>query len=56
MVIYVGVETLEYLKKGGRITPAAAAIGRFGTQPGTKSICRRQPLGVFLRYFGGHPF
>lgn len=27
MVIYVGVDTLEHLKKGGRITPAAAAIG-----------------------------
>ena len=27
MVIYLGVETLEYLKKGGRITPATAAIG-----------------------------
>lgn len=27
MVIYIGVETLEYLKKGGRITPAAAALG-----------------------------
>lgn len=26
-VIYVGVETLEYLKRGGRITPAAAAMG-----------------------------
>ena len=26
-IIYVGVETLEYLKKGGRITPAAAAMG-----------------------------
>ncbi len=26
-VIYLGVETLEYLKRGGRITPAAAAIG-----------------------------
>ena len=25
-VIYVGVETLEYLKKGGRITAAAAAV------------------------------
>jgi len=25
--IYVSVNTLEYLKKGGRITPAAAAIG-----------------------------
>ena len=25
--IYITVETLEYLKKGGRITPAAAAIG-----------------------------
>lgn len=27
MVIYIGVETLEYLKRGGRITPAAAALG-----------------------------
>ena len=26
-VIYIGVETLEYLRRGGRITPAAAAIG-----------------------------
>lgn len=26
-MIYVGVETLEYLKKGGRITPAGAAMG-----------------------------
>lgn len=27
MVIYVGVETLEHLKRGGRITPATAALG-----------------------------
>lgn len=27
MAIYLGVETLEHLKKGGRITPATAAIG-----------------------------
>lgn len=27
MVIYIGVDTLEHLKRGGRITPAAAAIG-----------------------------
>lgn len=27
MSIYIAVETLEYLKKGGRITPATAAIG-----------------------------
>lgn len=27
MVIYLGVETLEFLKKGGRITPATAALG-----------------------------
>ncbi len=27
MTIYLGVETLEFLKKGGRITPATAAIG-----------------------------
>ncbi len=26
-IIFVGVETLEYLKRGGRITPAAAAMG-----------------------------
>ena len=27
MTIYLGVNTLEYLKRGGRLTPAAAAIG-----------------------------
>ena len=27
MSIYLGVETLDFLKKGGRITPATAAIG-----------------------------
>lgn len=27
MIIYVAVNTLEYLKRGGRVTPAAAAIG-----------------------------
>ena len=27
MSIYIAVETLEFLKKGGRVTPAAAAIG-----------------------------
>lgn len=27
MVIYVAVETLEFLKKGGRVTPSTAAIG-----------------------------
>lgn len=27
MVIYIGVSTLEYLKKGGRIKPAVAAVG-----------------------------
>lgn len=27
MVIYIGVETLEYLKRGGRITPATALLG-----------------------------
>lgn len=26
-VIFVGVETLKYLKRGGRVTPAAAAMG-----------------------------
>lgn len=27
MAIYIAVETLEYLKKGGRVTPATAALG-----------------------------
>lgn len=27
MSIYIGVDTLEYLKKGGRVTPAVAAVG-----------------------------
>lgn len=27
MVIYVGVETLEHLKRGGRVSPATAALG-----------------------------
>ena len=27
LVIYIGVQTLEHLKRGGRITPAAAALG-----------------------------
>lgn len=27
VVIYLAVQTLEYLKRGGRITPAAAAVG-----------------------------
>lgn len=27
MVIYIGVDTLEHLKKGGRVTPAAALLG-----------------------------
>lgn len=27
MVVYVGVPTLQYLKQGGRITPATAALG-----------------------------
>ena len=26
-LIYIGVDTLEFLKKGGRVTPAAAAMG-----------------------------
>ena len=27
MAIYIGVETLEHLKRGGRVTPATAALG-----------------------------
>lgn len=26
-IVFIGVETLEYLKKGGRVTPAGAAMG-----------------------------
>ncbi|MGN0354354.1 MAG: DegV family protein [Muricoprocola sp.] len=26
MIIYVGLSTLEYLKRGGRIKPTAAAV------------------------------
>ena len=34
--IYITLETLKYLKKGGRITPAAAAIGTsFESEAGT---------------------
>ncbi len=29
-IIYICVDTLKYLKKGGRITPAAAALGKAG--------------------------
>ena len=35
--IYIAVDTLEYLKKGGRITAAAAAIGTH-TGPGALGI------------------
>lgn len=28
-IIYIGVDTLKFLRKGGRITPAAAAMGNF---------------------------
>lgn len=27
MMIYIALQTLEFLKKGGRVTPAAAALG-----------------------------
>ena len=33
-LIYIGVDTLEYLKKGGRVTPAAAAMGTVLGHPG----------------------
>lgn len=42
MVIYLAVETLRYLKEGGRVTPAAAALG---TVLNIKPILR---LGVGL--------
>lgn len=33
-MIYIGVETLQYLKRGGRVTPAAAAMGTImGVKP-----------------------
>lgn len=28
-IIYIGVDTLQFLRKGGRITPSAAAMGNF---------------------------
>ena len=43
--IYIMVDTLKYLKKGGRITPAAAALGNAApvkagaSDPGKKAGC-----------------
>lgn len=46
--IYITLETLKYLKKGGRITPAAAAIGTVlesetgSSDSGRKAGCLRK--------------
>ena len=50
-LIYIGVDTLEYLKKGGRITPAAAAMG---TVLGIKPLLaiRGEKLDAFAKVRG----
>ena len=50
-LIYIGVDTLEYLKKGGRVTPAAAAMG---TVLGIKPLLtiRGEKLDTFAKVRG----
>lgn len=50
-LIYIGVDTLEYLKKGGRITPAAAAMGAvLGIKP--LLAIRGEKLDAFAKVRG----
>ena len=50
-LIYIGVDTLEYLKKGGRITPAAAAMGAvLGIKP--LLAIRGEKLDTFAKVRG----
>ena len=51
--IYIAVDTLEYLKKGGRVTPAGAALG---TAPGIKPVLTIQggKLDAFAKVRGMH--
>ena len=50
-LIYIGVDTLEYLKKGGRVTPAAAAMC---TELGIKPLLtiRGEKLDTFAKVRG----
>lgn len=42
MMIYISLQTLEFLKKGGRVTPAAAALGSvFNIKPMLKASDRK---------------
>ena len=50
-VIYIGVDTLEYLKKGGRITPAVAAMGAvLGIKP--LLVIRGEKLDTYAKVRG----
>ena len=50
-LIYIGVDTLEYLKKGGRITPAVAAMGTvLGIKP--LLVIRGEKLDTFAKVRG----
>ena len=50
-VIYIGVDTLEYLKRGGRITPAVAAMGAvLGIKP--LLVIRGEKLDTFAKVRG----
>lgn len=50
-LIYIGVNTLEYLKKGGRITPAVAAMGSvLGIKP--LLVIRGEKLDTFAKVRG----
>lgn len=50
-LIYIGVDTLEYLKKGGRITPAAAAMGSvLGIKP--LLVIKGEKLDTFAKVRG----
>lgn len=50
-LIYIGVDTLEYLKRGGRITPAVAAMGSvLGIKP--LLVIRGEKLDTFAKVRG----
>ena len=50
-IIFIGVDTLEYLKKGGRITPAVAAMGSvLGIKP--LLVIRGEKLDTFAKVRG----
>lgn len=50
-IIFIGVDTLEYLKKGGRITPAVAAMGSvLGIKP--LLVIKGEKLDTFAKVRG----